>query len=618
MAKRKPRAQRKSQIDPPAEKPNAEFPQTVASSFRFGPLRSLLFFSFLYAYLAFGIDVRLLYHGGGWVDNFPCFYGGWTFFRGFLAHPGGLVEYLSAFLAQSLFYSWLGAAIITAQAWGLWTCADFVLKAFGVKRLRGLRYLLPLLLVAIYSRYGFPFVPAMGLLAALLGTCLYFKLADSRATVVFSGILLFLYVAAAGAAQVFVLACCLYELFVRRRAGLAGVYVAVGAILPYVVGVLLYGQPIADAYGRLTPMSWELLSHSSFRRIAKAVWALYLFLPAAVAVAGIWRLVFGRSDSRVSWIQAMQARAGRWNLATLALVIVAAAVVLLSRTPARKRILLADYYSRQGMWGQVLDLGRRSPYQYTICHAVDRALCHLDRLGDDLFQFPQQPAALLLTDRSVDPLWQKFDACLDLGLVNQAENTLLLCTEIYGDRPLLLHRLATINMVKGNVGAAGVYLRSLAKVPFWRSAVDRDLARLEHLAEDAEIQRLRSLMLKADSVREINTLDAVLTENPANRAAYQYSVAFRLLSKDLGGFARVFNAYHERNFTRVPGLYEQAIALAQTRGQWPADVPMQAVSPEVGSQLQEFLKRFNQVGADRSTLRKEFGDTYFYYYFVSR
>ncbi len=618
MAKRRPRPKQKPQIDPPAEKPNAEFPQPAASSSRFGPLRNLLFFGFFYAYLAFGIDVRLLYHGGGWVDSFPCFYGGWTFFRGFLAHPGGLVEYLSAFLAQSLFHSWLGAAAITAQAWGLWACTDFILRAFGVKRLRGLRYFLPLLLIGIYSRYGFPFVPAMGLLAALLGTCLYAKLADSRAAVAYLGILLFLYVATAGSALVFVLACCLYELFVRRRAGLAGVYVAVGAILPYIVGVLLFGDPIADAYGRLTPMSWELLSHSSFRRIAKVVWALYLFLPAAVAVAGIWRLLFGRSDSRASWIQSMQARAGRWDLATLALIVVAAAVVLLSRTPARKRILLADYYSRQGMWERVLDLGRRGPYQYTICHAVDRALCHRDRLGDDLFQFPQQPAALLLTDRSVDPLWQKFDACLDLGLINQAENTLLLCTEIYGDRPLLLHRLATINMIKGNVGAAGVYLRSLAKVPFWKSVADRDLGRLERLAEDAEIRRWRSLMLQGDSVRDIDTLNVLLTENPAHRAAYQYSVAFRLLSRDLGGFARVFGTHHERNFTRLPRLYEQAIALAQTRGQWPADVPAQAVSPEVGAQLQEFLRLFNQVGEDRSTLRKEFGDTYFYYYFVSR
>ncbi len=630
MAKRKPRVKQKQQIDLPVETLNSESPQPVASSRRFYRPRGLLFFGFFYLYFAFGIDVRLLYHGCGWVDNFPCFYSGWTFFRGFLAYPGGIVEYLSALLAQSFFHSWLGAAVITAQAWGLWACTDSILRAFCVQRLRGLRYFIPLLLIAVYSRYGFPFVPSMGLLAALLGMCLYLKFAsgrEGRVVAVFLGICLALYIMAAGAALVFVVMCGLYELLVRRRTSLAGIDFALGAILPYIVGIWIYGDPISDAYGRLLPMSWELLSHSSFRKIAKAVWALYLFLPATVAAVGTWRLVLGRSESsassagkakRASWIQSMQARAGRWDLATLALAIVTAAVVLLSRTPARKRILLADYFSRQGMWEQVLDLGRRSPYQYTICHAVDRALCHLDKLGDEMFRFPQQPTALLLTDRNVDPLWQKFDTCLDLGLINQAENTLLLCTEIYGDRPLLLHRLATINRIKGNLGAAGVYLRSLAKVPFWKSVASRDLARLEHLSEDAEILRWRSLMLKGDSVRDIDTLGVLLTENPANRMAYQYSVAFRLLSKDLNGFARLFSTHHQRSFTRIPRLYEQAIVLAQTRGQWPADVPAQAVSAEVGAQLQEFLRRFNQVGGDRSTLQKTFGDTYFYYYFVGR
>jgi hypothetical protein len=370
-------------------------------------------------------------------------------------------------------------------------------------------------------------------------------------------------------------------------------------------------------------MSWELLSHSSFRSIAKAVWALYLFLPATTAVLGVWRFVHASSSSgsRIelpSWVQRV-----RPNLPTLALVAVTATVVLLCRTPDRKNILRADYFSRQGMWEQVLDLGRRTPYQYTICHAVDRALCHLDRLGDEMFQFPQHATALLLTDPTVQPLWQKFDTCLDLGLINQAENSLILCTEIYGERPLLLHRLATINLIKGNVGAARVYLRSLAKVPFWRSTANRDLARIERdpsLSQDAEIQRWRSVMLKGDSVQDIDTLTVLLTENPANRTAYQYGVAFMLLSKDLNGFARMFHSHHQANFTRIPRLYEQAIALAQTLGTWPADAPAQTVSAEVKSQLDEFLGTFRQAGgaSTRSSLQKKFGDTYFYYYYVSR
>jgi len=626
MAKRRPRVKQQPQAHGPADTPHAERSEPAAPSDRFRFLRSIAFFAFFYLYFAFGIDVRLLYHGCGWVDNFPCFYSGGEFFRGFLSHPGGIVEYLSALLAQSFFHSWLGATVMTAQAWGFFACTGFILATFGAKRLSGLRYVVPLTLIGVYCRYGFPFVPTMGLLAALLCVCLYLRLApgtDGRAIAAFLGICLFLYVIAAGATLVFVVVCGLYESLIRRRMSLALAHVGLGAIVPYLVGGLLYGERIADAYCRLTPMSWELLSRNSFRSVAKAVWVLYLFLPAAAAVLGTWRFVRASASSAGKAKPPLWGWAARLNLSTLVLIAVTAAVVLLCRTPGRKNILLADYFSRQGMWEQVLDLGRRSPYQYTICHAVDRALCHLDRLGDEMFQFPQQPAALLLTDPTVQPLWQKFDTCLDLGLINQAENSLVLCTEIYGERPILLHRLATVNMIKGNIGAAGVYLRSLAKVPFWKSAASRDLARIErdpNLAEDAEIQHWRSVKLKGDSVRDIDTLTVLLTENPANRMAYQYGVAFMLLSKDLGGFARMFNSYHQHNFTRIPRLYEQAIALAQSLGTWRADAPAAAVSPEVKTQLDEFLRLFRQGGGAsvQSSLKQKFGDTYFYYYYMSR
>ena len=122
----------------------------------------------------------------------------------------------------------------------------------------------------------------------------------------------------------------------------------------------------------------------------------------------------------------------------------------------------------------MLDLGRRSPYRYTVCHAAYLALRRLDRLGDEMFRFPQQPEALLLTDPSAEPVWQKFDTCLDLGLINQAENALVMCTEACTERPLLLHRLATINMVKGNVGRPA-FSERLAKVPFWRAVRVWDL-----------------------------------------------------------------------------------------------------------------------------------------------
>jgi len=349
---------------------------------------------------------------------------------------------------------------------------------------------------------------------------------------------------------------------------------------------------------------------------------------------GIWRLIFtgrGRLASFVGKIgvgrffrKDYHGEVG-WNVPTLALAGAAAVVVLLTRSPARRDILRADYLSRHGMWEQLLDLGRRSPYRYTVCYAVDRALCRLDRLGDEMFHFPQQPVALLLTDRTAEPVWQKFDTCMDLGLINQAENALLMSTEIYGDRPLLLHRLATIHRIKGNPETARVFLEALAKVPFWRATARRDLARLKEdpgSSGDEQIQQWRRVMLKADSVRNVDVLGQLLAEDPSNRAAYQYAVAFSLLSKDLDGFMRMFVTYHQRNFSRIPRHFEEALLVFRTLRKQPLDVPGQTISAEAKTRFQEFMQAFQQPGrekiATRLAIREKFGATYYYYYFLGR
>ncbi len=63
-------------------------------------IRSLIFFIGFFLYILLIVDLRLIYHGAGEIKNFPSFFKDWAFFREFVSHPGGLVEYTSAFLSQ--------------------------------------------------------------------------------------------------------------------------------------------------------------------------------------------------------------------------------------------------------------------------------------------------------------------------------------------------------------------------------------------------------------------------------------------------------------------------------------------------------------------------------------
>jgi hypothetical protein len=101
--------------------------------------RTLLFFILFYLYLWLEVvDLRLIYHGGGMITNFPVFYRGWTFFRPFLSYPGGPVEYVCAFLSQLLYIGWAGAIVVTAQAWLICLCTGYILKAISLSLTRNI------------------------------------------------------------------------------------------------------------------------------------------------------------------------------------------------------------------------------------------------------------------------------------------------------------------------------------------------------------------------------------------------------------------------------------------------------------------------------------------------
>ena len=92
-------------------------------------VRDMAFFVLFYVFLWRMVEPHLIFHGAGLITNFPSFYTTWGFFTEHLSAPGGPVEYLSALLSQGFYYSWLGALIVTIQAWLLGLCTGYLLKA---------------------------------------------------------------------------------------------------------------------------------------------------------------------------------------------------------------------------------------------------------------------------------------------------------------------------------------------------------------------------------------------------------------------------------------------------------------------------------------------------------
>ncbi len=617
---------------------NDRAPQFAVKQQRGLPL-SFVFFGFFYLYFVFQIDLRLIYHGAGLIDNFPTFYKGWDFFRPFLTYPGGFVEYVSAFLAQFFFYSWTGAAVVTAQAWIMCLCIDRISMDLGLNRWRALRFVPALILLTIYSQYTFHFAETMGFLVALAMTCLYVRFHPKRPAgtiMLFLALSVILYPVAGGAYLLFALLCGITEILFRRSLATGAIQLTVGTVLPYGLGVCLYGQWIHDAYFELLPLSWKVTNYAASALMLEAMYGLYTFLPAALIILGIWKLLWKRYSRREmanpgnlsKILNSFGAGNLGFNLQSLVVIVVTISVVLFFCDTKLKMLYQVDYYSHKRMWSKVLELGRQSPYHYLTCHAVDRALCQTDKLGDEMFSFPQHPSALFLTGKPM--FWQKFETCMDLGLINEAENAMMVSLEALGSRPQLLERLAVVNIVKGNVAMARVFLNTLAKVPFWGSTAQDYLTRLETdplLTADDEIRQLRRLRLRTDFVRQADSFPLLLAENPTNRVAYEYYMTRLLLEtkgganpKNLALFTQTFEKLHAQNASRIPKHYEEALWLSRILNKKPLEVPGQPISQETKDRLRIVLNAVKKYEKDKTQLHEALagtvGDSYFYYFFV--
>jgi len=638
-------------------------------------LRSFVFFVSLYLYLWLFVDLRLIYHGAGVITNFPAFYKGWAFFLTFLSYPGGPLEYLSAFLSQLFYYSWAGALVVTVQAWLLSVCIDYLLKAtklpcstaiLAVSSRAGspccIGFIPSILLLVLYTQYAYHFATTLAFLTALLFVCLYLSILrqglrpDEKTilsrTTIFSSLVIFLslsvilYYLAGGAMLLFAVVCAIYELLFSSRWKTGLFYLLSAAVIPYVVGLLIFRISIVDAFCNLLPFSWKIIHYEARKRAVTIVYLLYLLPPLILFIFGLWQIIrkrFHFAKNRTSKKHAKKHRDKssnlpakifswyrhsfkiKWFIGTMLLFAVAGSAVSLSYDDNLRTRFKVDYYSYHKMWPELLTIARRNPTDPFVVHAVNRALYHTGRLGYEMFAWPQDSDYLFLTDPAYKwCYWQRCDVYLDIGLINMAEHALTECLEGLGDRPMVLQRLALINMVKGNIGSARIYLGALSKTLFSNGWANHYLDKIQSgpdLSTDQDIQHLRSLCLDKDYLTYSLTaellLSSLLEKNSQNRMAFEYLMACYMLNKRLGKLIGNIERLKDFGYLELPTHYEEAALLYVYSTKKPLHLGGYKPSPQLHQRIDDFSRLLNMYGADKQAvfekLSKNFRDTYFFY-----
>ena len=604
-----------------------------------GLFLSIVFFVLFYLYLLFYVDLRLIYSCGGIITNFPVFAKDWVFFRDHISHPGGAIEYVSAFLSQLFYLGWAGALVVTIQAWLMTACVNYVLKTLNLTFLRILRFVPVFILLIIYTRYTYHFYTTMAFLTALLFLCLYLKTTSYLTSeygrmVVLLIMSVILYYIAGGAYLLFALLVAIYELLFNRLLllGLLSLFLAV--VVPYVLGVLLFNESVINAFSDSLPFSWKTLAFESRREAIMVIYILYLFLPLTMLSSALYLKIPG---SRIqtclrSWAKKAKVSTNSPILRSLfeSFVILAFAfMTVIFASDAEKRTIFAvHYYACHRMWPQVLKAARHHPDNPFVMNAVNRALYYTGRLGYDMFCWPQHPDVLLPTGEDrILACWHKFDTQIDLGLMNMAERNLNESTQVFGEHPMILKRLALINMVKADYGSARIYLGALSKTLFDSKWANDYLALMQsdpNLSTDSKIQYLRSTCPEKDyaviGYSKERVLRDLLEKNSQNRMAFEYLTAWYMLTgpRQLEKCVRSIEHLKDFDYQELPRLYEEVLLIYVYSTRKPVQLVGYQPSLKARQQIENFSRIFNSHNRNKreafGELAKDYGDSYFFYH----
>ena len=612
--------------------------------------RSLIFFVLFCLYIRFVVDLRLIYNCAGVITNFPVFYRGWAFFREFLSHPGGLVEYTGAFLSELFCIGWAGALVVTIQAWLMSACFGYILKAVNLSHLRPLRFVPPVLLLITYTQYTFHFITTMAFLVTLTFVCLYLRttrsLTSSSSRLVVALVLsVILYTIAAGAYLIFAILCAMYELIFRRQYLLSLLYLLSAVVIPYAEGVLIFGVSIIDAYSNLSPLSWKILSFDNRRKLIAIIFILYSLLPLTILASGFWKIIQNSKiinclkADKIFCLNTLPAKMKfsikspvlNWIIESLVLFTIALTSVFFSYDKEKKTVFQTDFYASQRMWPQLLRAAQCFPDNYFVVNAVNRALYHTGRFSYDMFSWPQNPATLFLSTKKYEIASRKKSGIyLDIGLLNMAENTLAGSLEGLGERPSILKELALINMAKANYDSARIYLGALSKTLFYNDWANNYLELLRSnpdLSQTREIQRLRSVCMEKDyGFTSLNNVEAallhLLKKNRQNRMAFEYLMGWYMLNGRLDKFVQNLGRLDDFGFSQFPRLYEEAILVYVYSVRKPVNLHGRQISTESRQRFAGFNQVLNDYGKNKQAaynkLAKDYRNSYFFYYVYGR
>jgi hypothetical protein len=615
-------------------------------------LISASFFGAAYLFLFFAVKTELIYYYFQMRGKSADFRTGAEFLLDCISYPGGPAQYLAALFTQLCYFPWLGPLFIILLAWGLYRFTVILLNISPENPLRIVCYVPAFLILMKCGRYENPLGLNTALLFVMLITVLYQKISASLGRLRFVLFLLsslIIYCLAGGAGLIFVVLAVLFELFEKRKPVSSIAFLIAGAAVCWLSGAFLFRLDSGDSFLSLIPYIHflQFKRQEIFSRFIDII--LLGFLPAAVLLkyTGIAissnrkgktcpersRRIKNRKSAQ---LQLVAVNIPGWAVRTVLLILIGVPAVVFPFNWQAKRILQMNYYANRKMWPEVLEIARKGALKkyFPYCtNAVNRALFYTGRLGEEMFSFPQKQSDYDLVFnrellRNISNL-ERPQLCLDLGMLNAAETIAYNFLSPSNGNPGTIKQLAQINLVKGQIDTARIYLNALSRYPAYAKEAVYMLHNIEQdplLERDQLIQSLREIMIENEFVffgfDEELWLKDLLRKNKNNKMAFEYLMAYYLLNCRLDKFVENLPRLDDLGYKYIPRHYQEAVLVYKSITQKNIDLGGREINPEIVNQFNQISEIVNNPdNSNLETLKRKLsplspklGATYFFYY----
>jgi hypothetical protein len=531
-----------------------------------------------------------------------------------LTQPGSLLVYLGRFLTTFFYYPVAGAAIIS-----LIICLIFYMISLIISFLTGKEsILLPLLagtaFFILHSNYHFLQYNSLGVLLQLV--LFYFSIRYLKG---FIPVIIFplWYYLTGGFAWIFALMFTFYLALksIRKEWPKIISLFVICFLVIYLLKEFFLFQTLKNLI--IFPFSDE--NTGSRIKLFIPLIVLIILIPLAVKLK-ITLPFWDRLNDALKIV-----------ITSLVSLFLVATSALLRFDKVNKEYFHAEKLFFQGRFNEIPEYLTNHPTTNRLTIFLNNiALCETGKLNDRLFFFPQSPDG-----KSLFLKWEMLGEVLrcggyfyyTTGMINEAQRWAFENMVMKGITPEDLRILIKTEIINGNYKVASKYILTLKKTIFYRKEAkeyERLLFDDKAVESNPELGSRRKEKVEHDffSITDnpyVN-LEMVLSVDSLSRNAFEYKMAFLMLSEDFSGIASGLSKLESRGFKTIPVHLQEAAMVYKlsNKGLLPVMGKL-SIEPQTEARFNQFLQTFQSYGNDLKTaqpfLKKKFGNTFWYWAF---